>query len=304
MRKIPLESTIGGSYAFLFQNIVSIIGTIWFPALLCLAIIGAFVWGIAPSNWLRCDFAPPADIQGFVRERLPLIVLAFPVLLITGLLASAMVRVGILRHALGEKTTTTWIWFSLGSRVWRMIGVMLLYIVIYVGIEIAVMLCIALVNLGMVAIPGIPHVVKGLVTAVFVISGIIGGLYIMLRLFFFLPAVVVAENKVGVGRAWELGKGNVWRIIVVLLVAVVPAAVIAGIALYATVLTTVIAAAVSIHDQPQTPQQAMVFLKSLLPVLPVVLGVYLAAAIAIGGLVMGAIGKAYKAVTAPDEVGA
>jgi hypothetical protein len=68
---------------------------------------------------------------------------------------------------------------------------------------------------------------------------------------------------------------------------------------YATVLPTVIGEAVRM--QPQGPDEALAFLKHLWPLLPVISGIFAVAAIAISGTMLGAIGHAYKAVTASDE---
>lgn len=303
MKKIPVGSTIVGSYKFLFQNIISIIGVLWLPVVISCAIVGAFLYGILPHKWLVCDFTPISDPEGFFRAKLPLILLAVPVLIITSLLASAMVRVGILRHAIGEKTKTTWIYFSLGARVWRMVAALLLYLVIYIGLEIVVRVAKAISVFILKAVPGMPEQVPTHIGDLIGLVGFIIGLYIVLRLFFFLMAVVVAENKVGVGRAWELGKGNIWRMIGVLIAIVLPVMLIVGVVFGMMAFGTIVSLAASGHP-PKTDAEVLTFFKSLLPLLPVFFGIWVVAAIALNGLVLGAIGKAYKAVTAPDEVAA
>jgi hypothetical protein len=45
------------------------------------------------------------------------------------------------------------------------------------------------------------------------------------RLTFLLPAVVVAEERIGLGRAWELGGGNFWRMFAVVIAVFVPVAI-------------------------------------------------------------------------------
>ena len=55
MQKIPLEKTIGAAYRFFFSNFLSILGTVWFPLLLSLAIIGAMVYAILPASLLHGD---------------------------------------------------------------------------------------------------------------------------------------------------------------------------------------------------------------------------------------------------------
>jgi membrane-anchored glycerophosphoryl diester phosphodiesterase (GDPDase) len=129
--------------------------------------------------------------------------------------------------------------------------------------------------------------------------------YSAVRLFFFLPAVVVAENRIGLGRAWSLGGGNFWRIVFVWLLIVVPVGFIAGVTLEMTILPVVVMEAMKLPHKPEA-KEVLVFLRSLEPLLPVILTILILWGIAVRGLMMGAIGSAYNAVTAkpPAEAAA
>ncbi len=133
-------------------------------------------------------------------------------------------------------------------------------------------------------------IVLGVVVAFFLI-------YAGVRLFFFLPAVVVAENRIGLGRSWSLGGGNFWRIFFVWLLIVVPVGFVAGIALQMTILPVVFMEAMKLPHEPE-PKEVIAFLQGLLPLLPVIFTILILWGIAVRGLVMGAIGSAYNAVTA------
>jgi hypothetical protein len=270
----------------------------WFPLLVFVALVAGLVCSIVPPAWLHGDFTALQDPQTFVLSRLPMIVLAIPVIFLVALLTEAMTKVGILRHALGEKTKTSFIYFSLGARVWRMVAAALLYFVIYLGLEIVAWIAIGIVTAVMTQIPQLHPVAAGAVTGLITLAAILGGIYVIARLFFFLPSVVVAENKIGVGRAWALGKGNVWRIVALLIVVNLPVVLVTGVLFYVTVLSTILIEAVRMH--PAGPEQAAAILRALLPVLPVIAAVFILACIAMTGLVYGAMGAAYKAVTAPD----
>ena len=302
MKKIPLGSTIAGSYGFLFTNIVSIIGTMWLPVLLFAALVCTLICQIVPHDWLQGHFPEHInkdEVHRYVTTHLPTIMAGVPALALASMLMKAMVNVGILRHAIGEKTSTTFIWFSLGARVWRMVAMSLLFLVIYIGLEIAAIILFAAVNLVLHVMPFIPHIVHRLMNAVLALAVFVTFVYVIARIFFFLPAVIVAEHRISPSRAWELSKGNVWRIVVLVLAVVVPMCVLTGVVVCATVFTTVVPEAMRQH--PKGPEQAFEFLKSILPVLPVIGGVYLVSIVAITGLALGAIGRAYKAVTAPEE---
>jgi hypothetical protein len=62
----------------------------------------------------------------------------------------------------------------------------------------------------------------GIGAAIFVLFVSCAFVYIATRLSFLLGPVVVAEHKISLFRAWELTKGNFWRIFVVLLAILIP----------------------------------------------------------------------------------
>lgn len=302
MKKIPLESTIVGSYAFLFRNFLSIIGNMWLPLLVFLAVLGAIVWQLVPHEWLQGQFpdhVDKAEARDWIFSRLPIIIFGTGALALTGLLVRAMTNVGILRHAVGEKTSTTLIWFSLGRRVWLMVAVIIIGFVAFEVVRIAAFVLFVPVNIALAAIPNRPDVVIVLVNVVLAIAMFCAATYVLLRLLFFMPAVVVAENRLSPSRAWELGGGNVLRMVLVLIAVIVPAAVLFGIAFYGTIFATVVVQVARLH--PEGPKHVCEFLKSLLPLLPALGAMIVVAAVVFKGLVLGAIGAAYRAVTASEE---
>jgi hypothetical protein len=48
-------------------------------------------------------------------------------------------------------------------------------------------------------------------------------IYVLVRLTFLLIPVVVAENRIGLKRSWQLGRGNFWRMFAILLSILIPA---------------------------------------------------------------------------------
>jgi hypothetical protein len=299
MRKIPIEGTILAAYRFCFGNIISIIGTMWFPMLVFVAVLGGFAYAIIPHEWLSGHFVAPADPQAFVLSRLPLFALAIPLVMVAGLLVSAMIRVGILRLALEEKPRLTLIWFSLDGRVWRMIGATVLVFVFFIICEIAAGVTFGAANFVLSSLVKAPQVVAVLANVGLVAVAFVAVIYVMARLFFFLPAVIVGEHRLSLERAWALGEGNVLRIIVVLLGVVFPIYILAVIAIYATVIPTVLVQVIRL--QPNNASDAMAFLTSLWPLIPVIIGIELVAGVLLSGTVFGAIGAAYKAVTTPAD---
>jgi hypothetical protein len=129
-----------------------------------------------------------------------------------------MVTVDLQRKAMGTHTGRPWVFFSLGAPVWRMAGALFLAgVVVLVVTLIAGLVCMAVWwAAGSVGAAGaLIRVVVLLATIAFVI-------YVVLRLAFFLPAVVVAETSIGIERAWILGGHNFWRIVIVAIAVVLP----------------------------------------------------------------------------------
>src|ERR1700722_6731115 len=214
MHKIPVGETISGAYGFAFAGFLTVLGTVWFPYLLLLAIDGGAVYLIAPDlpAQIMHGNIDTSFIYSLHRLR--------GIFTLAGFIIAAMVTVGLQQRAQGLVQGPTFFFFSLGASVWRMLGAYILAFIALIFISaitggLATVLCIAAVHY-------IPHF-GGI--AVAVILGTVAFcwvIYACVRLTFFLPAVVVAEQDIGLIRAWELGGGNFWRIIAVIFVVFVP----------------------------------------------------------------------------------
>jgi len=302
MKKIPLEETLGGAYRFLFTNVVSIIGTAWLPFVASFALCGGLIYIAVPHEWWSGNFPQINSFEQIFAAVMPLLAV-YPLILFLLVLMSAMVLAGLMRHALELKTTPTFVYFSLGAPVWRMLGAFVLYYLVMILLVAALVLLFFLVYL--VAFPHLPH---GGGVALLIVLGIAEFcfyIYAAVRLFFFLPAVVVAENRIGLGRSWSLGGGNFWRIVVIFLLIVIPVAFVANIVMQMTVLPIIMGEVVKLHlEAAKTDHEQFAQIGHLLHVilhaLPIIILISLVQRIAILGLVSGAIGKAYNALTKPD----
>jgi hypothetical protein len=216
MNKIPVENTISRSYGFAFSNILSVFGIAWLPYLMLVAIAVGLVFLLAPD-------LPRMLIQGDFD---PVVLLhvshIFGLLGLLSFIVTCMVTVGIQRKALGKHPGPVFVSFSLGAPVWRLAGALFL-----AGL---VILFIALLT-GAVA--GVIWWAAGrflpnfelLIRTIAVVAACLWLIYMSVRLTFFLPAVVVAEEGIGLGRAWELAEGNFWRIFIVFVAVFLPVAI-------------------------------------------------------------------------------
>src|SRR5271170_6653165 len=212
MRKIPVGETISAAYHFAFAEFLTVLGTVWLPYLvfvaLCTGLVFALVPGL-PGHIMHEDY----DTAFFEIARIG------GLIWLASIILRAMVTVGLQERVLGRAQGPAIFYFSLGAAVWRMIAASILVILLL--ILLLVLLSVVTGIFYYVVATFIPHV--GIAIGVVgIIAAVCWYIYAIFRFSFFLPAVVVAENEIGIGRSWQLGGGNFWRIIAVIFVALVP----------------------------------------------------------------------------------
>lgn len=216
MQKIPVGATISGAYGFGFGNILSVLGVLWLPHLVLAAIIAAAIYGLAPDlpgQAMRGEF----DMAFFKN-----IIRIIGIVWLASIVIRSMVTVGLQERALGKATGPVFFYFSLGAPVWRLLGAFILAFLII--ILIAMLTAGAVAAISFAAVKLLPHGGKA-IAVLAIVAGVLWYIYAAVRLTFFLPAVVVAEEKIGLVRAWELAGGNFWRIFAVAFVVFVPVAI-------------------------------------------------------------------------------
>jgi hypothetical protein len=288
--KIPVGRTIEGAYGFAFSNFLSVLGTAWFPYVaLVLFIVGSAVLlvpGIASS--LPHETFNPSNVAGLIGLGL-LAALAF-------LVVVSMVNVGILRKALGLHPSPVFFYFSLGAPVWRMIGALFLAGLVIIGVGLlAVALCAVIWSVAGNFLHGPLLYLLGGGAALVAFCTYF---YTAVRLTYLLPAVVVAEGEIGLGRAWHLARGSFWRIVVISLVTFLPVLIV-----YSILSFMINGASTMPNFQAgmtfQQAMQAYFTANHSFGIAGLVL--YLAYLIVIAGLSNGAIASAYRAVVSPPE---
>ena len=313
MNKIPLETTIGSAYRFLFTRILSILGTLWLPLLVMAVLVMGILYAAVPHEWLaghlpqipeRSGQGPhqiDKDMAAFAavcRLYIGPFLMAMPLLTFVSLVMSSMMMVGLMRLSLGQ-TKSQFVFFSLGGDVWRLVAAYFLLCLIAIALF-AVMIGIAVAGAVMAG----PYISKGgaavALAVLVVIAELCFFIYAMVRFSFFLPAVVVAEHRIGLGRAWELGGGNFWRIFVVILLIVIPVAIVGGMISNMTVMPILASEFMRFSDKP-TAADLSAFFHALPPLIPVLLAIGVLQRIANMGLMAGAIGSAYNALAPKAE---
>jgi hypothetical protein len=218
-------------------------------------------------------------------------------IVLVSLIVRSMISVGVLRKALGLHEGPVFVYFSLGAPVWRMIAAMFLAVIIIV---VVVLLSFAAVGIIAFAAGKFVPQAAGPIKAIAIIAAVLWCIYMSIRLVFFLPAVVVAEERIGLGRSWELGGGNFWRSVALLIAVTLPAAIVAGIVsrvLFGDLFLNLVLQAA--HPNPAVTPHALLatMFQQVRDRLPIFLVFELAYVTLLTGLGLGAIAAAYQGVT-------
>ena len=113
MNKIPLESTIGSAYRFLFTRILSILGTLWLPLLVMAVLVMSILYAAVPHEWLAGHLPQipehsgqgphqiDKDMAAFAavcRQYIGPFLIAMPPIIVLSVVLNAMMMVGLLRQ--------------------------------------------------------------------------------------------------------------------------------------------------------------------------------------------------------------
>ena len=240
--KVAVGEAVQAGYRFGFSS--DAVGMAWLPCLLALAVTTAIPL-IAFSG-----MATPASMTLLTPDAAKVANLAMmlmPANVLFNTIFTAMAEVGVLSVALNKREAAG-AFFSFGPTVLKLIAAELLVLLAtwaFIAVLWAVFIA-ASYAVGLdLPLPGAPladwltfplrkffacGVARSLCPATPVLIGLIvfaalefcALMYVSVRLSFFLPAVVVFENRISIGRAWTLARGQFWRILVVSLGVAIP----------------------------------------------------------------------------------
>ena len=213
MHKIPVGQTIASAYRFLFSEIGTILGICWFPAVLS-----------SLASYLTYLYAAlhQADLAGGdVRVRAVYFFVTILGLAVT-IFAASVMAVAITRHVLGRRVTGVIAYFAIGPAEWRMFLASIRYIA---GACATIVLAVLIADL-VFRVTGVPvdgaepiHATAPEIGAAIIAwIAFIAAFVVILRLGFFIPPTIVAENHGGLRRSFELTGGNVLRVFAVIAV--------------------------------------------------------------------------------------
>lgn len=218
MKKIPVGATIAHAYRFAFGDFLTVLRAMWVPltvqTILMVVLIGRIV------QFMKALQAnDPSATASFGR-----MLLLYPIILVLFF----MQFLAVTETALGLSPKSSRFYFPLGKKLWRLIGGFLLALLAMIALVIAAIIggyvlgFVLQTGLNAVLPPSAARVLTALLGAISFLAGFGGLIFCSIRFFFLLAPASIAEERLGVGRAWLLTRGSFWRVFLILLSILIP----------------------------------------------------------------------------------
>jgi hypothetical protein len=297
MKKIPIGPTIASAYGFTFGGLGTVIGLIWIPFLLYT--VGRFLIGNYTNQLVSSG--DPTSVG-----RSALVAMGFS---LVSVFLIAVIGVSLTRQVMSPRNGSVIAHFAVGTAEFNyflsLLAVFFVMLVVYIAAVIADLVVIGIATSAISTI--------GPITGKTLLLSVAGAIvlldfslliYIGVRLGFLVAPVTVVEGKIDLVRAWQLTRGNFWRMFVVLAVTLGPILVVSQLAVaaivgpnyivaFASAMLTVFQAVVT-GGQPQA--QVFQHLPDITAKVPWLLGVSFLLAPFTYGLTFAAPAFAYRAL--------
>jgi len=211
VKKLPVLTILSRTFGFLLGDLPTILRLSWLP--LAIAAGVSFYLGGQAIDAIVAAKGDPSAGAGAPQADLLAGTISF--------VANAIVVVALLRVVLYGDRKPGWpAWISLGVTEGRFMLVYVLLVIAAIAGVIGTALIFSLFAAVAVQVPGLQLIVEMVAFGL-----LVGAVWVMSKLYL-VPAVVVAENTLGVERAWALMRGNAMRMFIILLLAYLPLAIV------------------------------------------------------------------------------
>jgi hypothetical protein len=301
MKKIPVGDTIASAYTFTFGHVGTVIGLIWLP--LVVYTLGRFF----VVDYYAAHLSQSGDPSAGGQATLVLMGFWFVSLFFT-----AIIGVSLTRQAIAPRSGSIIAHFAVGpaelNYFLSLLAVFFVMLAVYIAAIVADLALGAVAGAIMGAV-GAAAAIGGKIM-VYAIVGVIAALdiaallYVGVRLAFLVAPVTVAEGKIDLIRAWQLTRGNFWRMFAVLAVTFGPIFVVSQLAFAAVVgpgyLVAVATALLTVFQSVvaggQPPTQVLQHVPDITAKAPLLLGLGFLLAPFSYGLIFAAPAFAYRAL--------
>jgi hypothetical protein len=213
MDKIPVGATIAHAYRFAFGKFFALLSIVWLPFAV-----------LIPAGLLMSRQA--ALLSGAMAGRnlsgmgsTLLVIVPFYIVMLLLLLMQIL---GMTEQALGRRKGSPYFYFNIGRPLWLLAATVLLFLLVSAGLVVAAFAGGALLGLLTNLLGQSGRAIAIFLLFVGMLAIYLALIYAWVRMAFLMTPVVVAEDRIGLGRAWALGKGNFWRMFLILLAVLMP----------------------------------------------------------------------------------
>lgn len=237
--KVPVFATVANAYAFALGDFFTVLRLSLLPTLA----IAVTFYVVMTSFFAALPFPPlpfpspaqggnPAHAMAFDPNRMIAMMRMQAIMSLVAMIGGAMAIVPLMRAVLYGERHEGWIFylrFGLAE-----VRVIFAAIVVQVLVWIAMLPMLFVVASGAAGImeasrpaagaPAAPEAMILIAVLAALMAGVL--IWLLLRLYLF-PAVAVAMNSLGLAESWELMRGNVLRMFIVLILVFVPFAMLA-----------------------------------------------------------------------------
>ncbi|HKX65523.1 MAG TPA: hypothetical protein VJM78_09440 [Rhizomicrobium sp.] len=224
MNKIPVGAAIAHAYRFAFGDFLTVLRSIWLP--LCVQLGLTIILAQHAIPLVRALAAKDPSAPSLLG---PLLLL-YPVVLILFFAQFAVVT----KVALGTRREIPLIDFPFGKDMWRLLGAFIVAGLTIVAMLIAFALVTGVLSFLLSAM-GIGKTMLAILIGLLFAIGYGGTIFVIFRFLFLLAPVNIAEQRLGIDRAWQLSRGNFWRSFLIALSIMVPIIVVEYAVIFAAV---------------------------------------------------------------------
>ncbi len=214
MVQVSVGRSIAQAYGFLFRRILTVIGLSWVAAAFFIVLRKALLGlGPVPHNVIAHWPVALEHLGGVIAALLLLCAIAVP----------------LTRAALGDAMEWSLAHFVIGARELRLFAALVRLYLILIAVVIVCALGMAGIGMGTKmalaqwpALAGTGLPVKEIAGGIGALIAVLLTIYVSVRLSFLLYAIAAAEPHASLKRSWELAKGNVLRMFLIVLAIVLP----------------------------------------------------------------------------------
>lgn len=203
MQKVPVGDTIAFAYRFAFGEFLTLLRLSWIPLTIMMVAIHFLSHSLPLGTIGAAD--PKQFSLGYGQ------IASFIAMFALQLVCIATAIVAYTEHALHPSPDRKFFYLPSAKVVGKVLAALLLFGLAFGAVIISAVGIIYIAQLAGKTSSGMERPGGGFISTLVAISVMGAAYYAFIRATFILTPLVVAEGKIDLRRAWDLGRGNFWR---------------------------------------------------------------------------------------------